>query len=791
MCARVIILSMSAGDNPRTDTQQVTGAGIEYFATFSVSADPGSSIDFEGDLNTTGGFTPTETGDVEFDENLATDRPRGTLPTEGGSFTFVPQNVSEVRHKILSSFPGVDRNLASRVLGPAASFASPDIPSAAEVVQDVELPATIRSRIDSIDAGQTSFNTTETVPIPQIVIPTIGADEILDRIPDLQFEATWREQGSALDVVPGVGGQASVTTTISLPAEDYIQVRQVDNCGEVFPQTESRITEAEQSIRSMQDTVSSRAERVENAVNNVLEAVPADLGVFSIETEIDRQQLSGGATPVADGGGNVLQRITPDLLTDGDIERLQGARQTLQSIDTAEPSPGFSSIESDLNNVEGDISGIDSPSCSSEYQSRLENARANLSDVEEIFNEYTSAVDRLTGLLTEVAPDNLDCAQRFSDNNVAQRVQQVTEAPPGEVDREELSTLKGELEDALDSPGQLEISGGCIEEFLSDLEQKDNSLPDLECAEAIGQGLASDIQGIGVQLETRILPSVRDPNQRADLQELNDLLQRNEELRQRLNNVDARDGCIQQFQGVLGENDELIRGTIEQVRQSRQDRPAQDAREAVEEAAGEVVECAEAISASTRNQVSGFETEVRNISGVARQQTVTRLLSEGNELIEQINQEDIREECRAQFRSRVRDQLSELRSIRAIEDVDCASEFSGVASDVDEFRSNAASLVSPDPERLRELSQEAQSLIDSIRDDVDNPECQEEFINQVQSSVTRIREQTVILNISGEEAAEEIEQRQQQIQELQQQLNSFLTGLSSNVGDIEPPETNI
>jgi len=788
MCARVIILFMSAGDNPRTDTQQVTGAGIEYFATFSVSAEPGSSIDFEGQLNTTGGFTPAGGGDVEFDEDLVTDQPSGTLPTEGGSFTFVPQNVAEVRQKILSSFPGVDPNLASRVLGPAATFAAPDIPSAAEVVQDVELPATIRSRIDSIDAGQTSFNTTTRVPIPQITIPTIGGEEILERIPDLQFEATWREQRGALDIVPGVGGQATATATISLPAEDYIQVREVDNCGEVFPQTESRISEAEQSIQSIQNTVSSRADRVESAVNTVLNSVPADLGTFRIDTDIDRQQLTGGATLVADGGSNILQQITVDLLVEGDIEALQGARQTLQSIPTSEPSPGFSSIRSDLNNVEGDISGIDSPSCSSEYQNRLETARGNLSDVEQIFNEYTNAIDRLTELLTEVAPDNLDCFQRFSDNSTAQRVQQIVDAPAGAVDRDELTSLIDELED----PQELEISGDCVEEFLSDLERKKDILPNLTCAEEVGQQLATEIQGIGIQLETRILPSVRDPNQRVNLEELRNLLERNRELEQRLQDVNASDECIGQFEQVLGDREERIRGIIDQVELSRrEEQPAQDARETIEETVDEVVECSEAISTSTRNQVSGFETEVRNMSGVARQQTVTRLLDEGNNLIEQINQENIREECKAQFRSRVRDQLSELRSIRAIEDVDCASDFSGVASDVDEFRSNAASLVSPEPERLQELSQQAQSLIDSIRDDVDNPECQEEFINQVQSAVSRIREQTVILNISGEGATEQIEQRQQDIQELQQQVNSFLNALSGDIGDIEAPETNV
>lgn len=676
MYARVIIVSMSANGSAGRDTQLVQGSGIEYFATFEVSSEPGGSVTFEGTLNESGGFQPTPDRGLEFDPTL--EDTRGELPTEGGSFIFVPQNLAEVRQRALSSAPQVDTNLASRVLGPVGAAAVPSAPDLVSAVGGFEFPSTIRLTIDSTEPGQQSSSITERISIPNITIPTLDEEEALQNIPPLTFEATWREERQALDVISQIGGQGSASTTVSIDPRDFVTFREPAGCEEAHPDITSNLSNAEQALRSIQDTVNSRAERVEDAANQVLENIPQDLGTFSIDTEIDIQSVGGDSQLIADGGANPLQQLTPDIFANLDPEPFQDAAQTLRVIPSSEPSPGFDEVRSRINEAQIDLDGSVRQECREDFGSRADTALSNLNRVEEIFDEYTSAMDRLTTLLGQVAPGDLNCFQRNADNPLAQRVQSIREQSPENVDPEEVR----DIIQTLGNPDRLIISEGCADRFISQIEGK------------VGQ------------------------------------------------QVDA-------------------------------------------------IECAQQISSSLQNQINGFETEARNIPRVARPQSIARLISEGNSLVEQINAEDIPEECKSKFRSRVRSQIANLRQKRGIERIDCASEFSGVAQDVEDFRGQVASFVSPSRQQLDELSSEAQDLIGTVRDDVNNAECQEEFINQIRASLNRLREQTVRLNIDVGEAGEEFQERQEQIQQLQEQVNSFLNSISGDIGDVEAPGLDI
>lgn len=560
----------------------------------------------------------------------------------------------------------------------------------------------------------------------------------------------------------------------------------------------------------------------------------------------------GGRLPIDADVRGALEGIQQNELQDT-LSELRTIRDEINALPTTPPSPGFSTIRSRLNNARNSVEGVPVTSCQEEFSGRLDTVSERFNQTQTILNDYTSVKNQLLSSIRDVTrnpptPEVLDgfgipgipeeCAQALQDAAGEAAVENLRTVMEGEATAAKLTsagnltetiaqsnlqsespdcfdTITSELQDRFPNLDPIDAEFRCTQEFPTLFERKD---------EIAAMELSRDKVEQARRLRDQIVGS---PIENTDcgqllLGQLGSIAEQQPpevpcsdfdgytELEQRVSDIEdlpVSGGTISNARSLLSEvqNSNLaqerpdcannlitrLSSIIEQepddsTLPSLPERPQLPDRE---------TPCAEAVGSTIRNRVSGFETDVNSAGTGTSGDRLRELRSEGSSLIEDVDNLDVREECKDGLKSRVNTGLSRIEQLRnrqerlrAIEGVDCDGEFSDISADVDNYASRVASLTSPAPGDISQLITEGEDLASRIRNNVDSQDCREEFVNRVRSAINTLQDRDVqVRTVAGEFPGEQ-EQRQQRIDELQGQLEE-LSGSLEDVGDIpEIPE---
>lgn len=200
------------------------------------------------------------------------------------------------------------------------------------------------------------------------------------------------------------------------------------------------------------------------------------------------------------------------------------------------------------------------------------------------------------------------------------------------------------------------------------------------------------------------------------------------------------------------------------------------------------VNCAEVTPRVLSNRINNYEEDARSFSQADQQsrtqQRLDNLISEGRDIIDDIETTDLPQVCVRRLRSRVRQSMSQIRSAGAgaVRAVPCQDRFPQADRAVRRYERMIRTTTDPNDEEVRDILQQGERVVDVVRDRVDNRDCAEEFVDRVAEANEELRELTRRVRIRTEVPEQRTEQRQEQILQLQQQLNALveqITGQTS------------
>lgn len=677
-----------------------------------------------------------------------------------------------------------------------------------------------------IDFGETVEQTASMsfdIPVVSVPVPT----------PDIVQRAWDDIENPTFDVITqwdtGLVRRASTTLEqiegvepFRLERELFLETTEFNvDCSVAYPDISGNADSLRQDASSKLEDARAAASDLEQAVNQLGASVSIE-GSGASPTRRDALNL------ISDGGDPVPGLSQSDIF-DMDPGEVSSARRAIESVDAENlPGPSFDSLTETLSSLQSQVDNqVELSDCETQFEQTISRANDAIIEGKRIQDEMISIKDRALDLISQTSGG--DCSDQFPslDNDISSfeddiqdidiqslRQQSLTPSDLRENLPEPVSSLRDRMASLRSRVSNQAGGTPCGDEFqsrLDDVQSRINTLSGLETVDGDCTNrfpdLDDEISDVESAAETTVGTIESAFRQR---------IQQGESREEVVDALTTDDGGIipRLARGSNSPQEQLDR--IEQLKDRvREDTSGQVRRRDVPElpggapvAPGEPVEtegspqcrenfinrletveeslnsalnfefdvrgrvptdCAEVVSQSLKNDVSTFEVDASGVGENSPRQRISGVISDGERIIDRINRARIPQECKDQLTSRVRRELSGLRTTReqARVQVNCTEEFSGIDSDIESFQNDVAFLSGPSQQQISNLTNRGEQLIERVERTVDEQNCQREFTNRIREAVSTLQERQQRVTVSPGEGLERIEERQKRIEDLQ------------------------
>lgn len=482
-------------------------------------------------------------------------------------------------------------------------------------------------------------------------------------------------------------------------------------------------SEIDQSIGGVESTLTGQAGAIEDSLNELR----------NIESNIQ------GASGVQDSLSNIsVNNLDPNQvrssITDAvsGVNSIGGLIDRVDDVDVA-PDTSVDAIRRNLNSSNRQIELTDlPPECAEEFTSRTSELDGRLEEFSSQVEEAQQLKEEIIGFL-ESLPTTGSCSEQYPqvDQAITEAEEQISEQLQVNDDQvlDQLQSIKREILNSLEQ--QLQSEEFRQQYSGSEIEAMRTAVEDFQIA-----GIPDSIGITDISVSSSTIRSAREIN--TQLSPTPSQLSSNLESIS-LSQVGA--ACTPEFRERIRQQESRINQLRSNLRLARQ--IMSNLRSLLEPQA---VDCAEEVPNALRNRVSNFETDVEQfINRDPTRRTEDRksnLVSEGQSILEEVNNIDIPDECRTGLVDRVRNSLQNATNAEIA--IDCAREVpnrvrnrvSGFETDVDDFSGRSRRARTQD--RKNNLLSEGRSILEELNN-IDVPEeCRTNLVDRVQQSISQL-----------------------------------------------------
>ena len=740
---------------------------------------------------------------IEFSGAMSLVDESDNLNIDAGTVRIIPESIAEVQDAVRANVPTVGSDLSTLIK--AIEFKTgEDLPD--NPLGGIDWPGTIKFNTDRVGAGgalggEENFSDgfREVFPMPPFTVPVpsfadFSREEYLSNVPPMKFRVKFSEDRS------GLGGQLTnivasphnVEFTMSVPPELFVQFKELEGCENVYPEIDNKLSEQRQKIESFNDTMMSRVDELNSLVNEfetTFGITLPPLNVLPSALTPDEGDVRNFASNnlITDGGQDqIFQFESEDLVSGGGS--LSEAREFLnraEQLPGAPTSPPIDEIISNVSSLTRNIESLPENQCKESFQERvieLQNKSGPLGRTADNYveakQEFVDALRNKLGNDSAFFSSDMPCVNSsyIREKGWASEIENIRStyqnAIDGEITQSDVTDVRNaslQLQTVIDemrvdervSSGN--AGGECLDKLTNlkdQMESVEVGQNVVECSKAISDSILQNIEDFKSDVESF--------STNTSLNELKSARATGRDIiNNQLANEEVRQECITQFQNEI-ENDYLptLSDLISEVEDSQ------------------VVDCAEAVPQSVKNEVSGYETEVNSLRTSSPSSRFDELDNRASEIKSIINSSSVPEECEGSLENRIDSALDRLQSLREekqrfreIEGPDCAEEYPNIKSRVEEFTSKVAFASRED---VGELITEGRKIIEDVDANVDSEDCMEEFVNTIRAGLRDLQERNVSVRVETGRIPQQEQGRQERIAELQETLNQFV---SSDIED--------